>query len=268
MCVCSADSRAFSCVCGLQSNEDQQGEDGTDRLDGSSGTAQGSTLLSRELWSAHEGRQRLEKSPPSRAVKSPNFCWKYRKCFIPWGNLGCWLEQGHSTARRDGITSQSSVDLSHYPCVVNNAPAVRCNRRVWASNMPCRHLQKKHTQIPVWILYLCEDYQCISQPATPTLTPSQLNAWPYPKPLRPLMSCTATVSSLYRWKAFPALHRRTCTRAKGFMRKRLIFMYSSADAWVCGPPRALVRAHGTFQTSFRSTDPLQHLEAARENVMR
>lgn len=49
LCVCSAESRAFSCVCGLQSNEDQQGEDGTDRLDGSSGTAQGFTLLSREL---------------------------------------------------------------------------------------------------------------------------------------------------------------------------------------------------------------------------
>lgn len=59
VCVCSAGSRAFSCVCGLQSNDDQQGEDGTDRLDGSSGTAQGSTLLSRELGSTHEGRQRL-----------------------------------------------------------------------------------------------------------------------------------------------------------------------------------------------------------------
>lgn len=145
LCVCSAESRAFSCVCGLQSNEDQQGEDGTDRLDGSSGTAQGSTLLSRELWSTHEGRQRLEKSPPSCVVKSPNFCWKYRKCFIPWGNLGCWLKQGYTTASRDGITSQSSADLSHYPCVVHIAPAVRCNRRVWASNMPCRHLRKTHT---------------------------------------------------------------------------------------------------------------------------
>lgn len=117
----------------------------TDRLNGSSGTAQGSTLLSRELWSTHEGRRRLEKSPPSCVVKSPNFCWKYRKCFIPWGNLGCWLEQGRNRARWDGITSHSSVDLSHYPCVVDNAPAVRCNRRVWASNMPCRHLRKKHT---------------------------------------------------------------------------------------------------------------------------
>lgn len=45
--------QAFSCVCGLQSDENQQGEDGTDRLHGSSGTAQGSTLLSREPWSTY-----------------------------------------------------------------------------------------------------------------------------------------------------------------------------------------------------------------------
>lgn len=90
----------------------------------------------------------------------------------------------------------------------------------------------------------------------------------YPKPLRPLMSCTAGMSSLCRWNEFPALHHRTCTWAKGFMSKRLIFMYSSTDAWICRPPRALMRAYSTFQTSFRSTNPLQHLEAAWDNVMR
>lgn len=49
VCLCVCLSKAFSCVCGLQSDEDQQGDDGTERLHGSSGTAQGSTLLSGEL---------------------------------------------------------------------------------------------------------------------------------------------------------------------------------------------------------------------------
>lgn len=38
--------------------------------------------------------------------------------------------------------------------------------------------------------------------------------WPYPKTLRPLMWCTATMSSLCRWNAFPALHHRTCHEQK------------------------------------------------------
>lgn len=78
-------------------------------------------------------------------------CWKYRKCFILYTNLRCSVEQGYTTTRLDGITPQSSADLSLYRFVAHNAHthtpvAVRCNRRKWVSNTPCSPFQK-HTHV-------------------------------------------------------------------------------------------------------------------------
>lgn len=122
---------------------------------------------------------------------------------------------------------------------------------------------EKNTHMHVWILYLCEDRQHMSQPPTPTQTPSQLNAPdPTQNPSDPWCraqpQCPHFVGEM-RFLLFTTGH---------VMSKRFIFTYSSADAWVCRPPRALTRAYSTFQTSFRPTEPLQHLEAAWENVMR
>lgn len=102
----------------------------TDRQHGSSGTAQGSPLLSRELWSTYERRQRLEKSPSSRVVKKSSVSADNTgkaSSFMLIQNAG--LSRDTPPPGPDGITSQSSVDPSRYPCGAHSAPAVWSNRR-------------------------------------------------------------------------------------------------------------------------------------------
>lgn len=99
-------------------------------------------------------------------------CWKYRKCFILYTNLRCSVEQGYTTTRLDGITPQSSADLSLYRFVAHNAHTHSCCCEMQQEKVSLQHalqsFPKTHTCM------FCEDSQCISQP----VTPSQLNAWP------------------------------------------------------------------------------------------
>lgn len=114
---------------GLQREQDQQGEEETDRLHRGCGTAQGSALLSRELSTPLIN---LSEDTAS-GEKSFIFTWAFRrkdtKCLIPLARLRCEDEQG-------GVTyHQPQMQLHRSPDDLNRCPHAAFR----TPNFPVRH---------------------------------------------------------------------------------------------------------------------------------